>query len=174
MGDRFLLDSSVLIDLNATEPPVLAMISAHVGTLHLASTMLAEELPELSVDDCAALAIRIVEPSLEIVTAASIKLAGLSFHDRVCMLLAKENQWTCLTNDARLRRACKARSIAFQWGLEPVVELVKAGHLDRVKAKALIAALQIPDTQPGPLQGCRRRALSEGDRRLTLRSSSAT
>ena len=52
--------------------------------------MLAEELPELSVDDCAALAIRMVEPSLEIVTAASIKLAGLSFHDRVCMLLAKE------------------------------------------------------------------------------------
>jgi hypothetical protein len=58
------------------------------------------------------------------------------------MLLAHEKDWTCLTNDARLRRECKARAIAFQWGLEPVVELVKSGHLQRAKAKALIAALQ--------------------------------
>ena len=142
MRDLFVIDASVLIELNATAPSVLAMISTHVGTLHLASTMLKEELPELAADDCVALAIRIIEPSLEILAAASARIAGLSFHDRVCMLLARANQWTCLTNDTRLRRECKARSIAYQWGLEPVVELVRAGHLDRATARALIAALQ--------------------------------
>ena len=147
MADLFILDASVLIDLHATEPAVLALISTHVGALHLASTMHSEEVPTLSVDDCAALAIRIVEPSLEILATAAKKIPGLSFHDRVCMFLARERAWTCLTNDARLRRECKAREITFQWGLEPVVELVNAGHLERAKAKELIAALQ--ERSPG-------------------------
>ncbi len=142
MRDLFVLDASVLIDLTATEPSVLALISTRIGTLHIASTMLIDEVPELTVDDCTSLSIQVVDPSLEILAAAGTRIAGLSFHDRVCMLLAHEQRWTCLTNDARLRRECSARSIAFQWGLEPVVELVKAGHLERAKAKALIGALQ--------------------------------
>lgn len=141
MRDLYILDASVLIDLTATEPSVLALISTRVGTLHVASTMLREEVPELTVDECSSLSIQVLDPSLEILSAAATKIAGLSFHDRVCMLLAEEHRWTCLTNDARLRRECKARAIAFQWGLEPVVELVAAGHLERAKAKALIAAL---------------------------------
>jgi hypothetical protein len=139
--DLFVLDSSVLIDLHATEPAVLALISKHVGTLHIASSMLAEELPALSTDDCDALSIQVIEPPLAILTTAATKIAGLSFHDRVCMFLARANRWTCLTNDVRLRRECKARSVPFQWGLEPVIELVKGGHLNRAMAKALITAL---------------------------------
>jgi hypothetical protein len=139
--DLYILDASVLIDLTATEPSVLALISTRVGTLHIASTMLREEVPELTVDECTSLSIQVVDPSLAILTAAATKITGLSFHDRVCMLLAQQQRWTCLTNDARLRRECKARAIAFQWGLEPVVELVTNGHLERAKAKALIAAL---------------------------------
>lgn len=143
MRNLFVLDSSVLIDLHATEPAVLALISKHVGTLHVTSSMLAEELPALSADDCDALSIHVVEPPLKVLTTAAMKIAGLSFHDRVCMFLARENGWTCLTNDARLRRECKVRSIPFQWGLEPVIDLVKAGHFQRAKAKALITALHL-------------------------------
>lgn len=142
MGEPFVLDASVLIDVSAAAPSVLAMISKHVGTLHLASTMLREELPDLTADDCAALGIRVIDPALELLREAVARIAGLSFHDRVCLLLAERNAWTCLTNDARLRRECKARSVAFQWGLEPVVALVTAGHLDRPTAKALMVALQ--------------------------------
>lgn len=147
MADLFVLDASVLIDLQSTEPAVLPMISTHVGALHIASTMLSEEIPALSADDCTALAIRVVEPSIELLATAAAKIPGLSFHDRVCMFLARERDWTCLTNDARLRRECKARAISFQWGLEPVVELVSAGHFSRARAKALMAALQ--ERSPG-------------------------
>jgi predicted nucleic acid-binding protein len=145
--ELFLLDASVLIDLSVTAPSVLAAISTHVGTLHVASTMLTEEIPELSVDDCEELGVRVVEPELEILRSATERMPGLSFHDRVCLLLAERNTWTCLTNDARLRRECKRRAVAHQWGLEPVVALVAGHHLDRGSAKKLIGALQ--ERSPG-------------------------
>jgi hypothetical protein len=104
--------------------------------------MLTEEVPDLTSDDCDALGIRVVDPDLALLRDAVTKIAGLSFHDRVCLLLAERNAWTCLTNDAKLRRECKKRSIVHQWGLEPVVALVAGGNLDRAGAKALMAGLQ--------------------------------
>ena len=138
----FVLDASVLIDLRATEPAVLALISKHVGTLHVASTMLREEVPDSSADECDGLGIRVVEPELALLRSAAEKIAGLSFHDRVCMLLAEQHSWACLTNDVRLRKECKRRSIAHQWGLEPVVALVNSGRYETDRAKELMSALQ--------------------------------
>lgn len=138
----FVVDASVLIDLRATEPGVLALISNHIGKIHVASTMLREEVPDSSPDECDSYSIRVVEPDLDLLRLATQKIDGLSFHDRVCMLLAAQHSWVCLTNDVKLRKECKRRSIAHQWGLEPVVELVTGGHYERDRARALITALQ--------------------------------
>jgi hypothetical protein len=138
----FILDASVLIDLCAVDRPVLRLISKHVGQLHVSAPMLAEELPGLTADDCRDLEIVVVEPELDVLVAAAVRRPGLSFHDHLCLLLAKTRTWTCLTNDGRLRRECKSMSVMCQWGLDPVVALVIGRHLDRGHAKALLAALK--------------------------------
>ena len=139
----FIVDASVLIELCAVDRAVLRLISKHVGQLHVSAPMLADEVPALTAEDCRDLGIAVVEPDLDLLLRAAVRRPGLSFHDHLCLLLAKARTWICLTNDGRLRRECKAVGVTCQWGLDPVVELVTGGHLDRGHAKRLIVALKV-------------------------------
>jgi hypothetical protein len=49
--------------------------------------------------------------------------------DRFCFVVCKDNDWTCVSNDKALRRACESAGVAVLWSLELLLELVKLGHL---------------------------------------------
>jgi predicted nucleic acid-binding protein len=123
-----ILDACVLIDFWDADPSVLTLVARHIGPVHVAEDVLTEAV---QVDRAAAneVGLAIVEPTLEIMTIAARRRRGLSFQDHLCLLLAKKHEWTCVSNDARLRRACTEDGVGVLWGLELVARVVEARGL---------------------------------------------
>lgn len=132
-----IVDANVLIDLCEADRTVIRLISDHVGRVHVATPVLQEEVDQISDAEYLELGITAVEPPLEIAVDAVNRRSGLSFHDQLCLLLARENGWTCVTNDGRLRRECKQLDIPVLWGLETVALLVECGVLTAQAAGAI-------------------------------------
>jgi len=136
-----LVDADVLIDYLKTDESILQLAGCHVATLHVTSLTVAEEVDGLDGGRCARLGLRVVEPDLEQVVAAAGKRGPFSFHDVICLLVAKERAWNCLTNDKALRHACEAEGVGVTWGLELMVKLVATRHLTRLKAVEVAEAI---------------------------------
>lgn len=124
--ELLILDACVLIDYLDVEEAVLGEVAHHVGTVHVASSVL-REVGGLDNARAAALGIQVVEPELELLARAAVRRASLSFPDHVCLLLARERGWTCVTSDGALRRACLDDGVAVLWGLELLRLLVEQG-----------------------------------------------
>jgi predicted nucleic acid-binding protein len=132
-GDRafLLMDANVLIDFCKSDASVLALVSSEIGTVHIPRPLLEEEVEKLHHQDWTALGVVAVEPSLAMAAAAAVRRPGLSFHDVLCLLVAKEHGWTCVTNDVRLRRECRSERVPVLWGLELLLMLAERGVLSR-------------------------------------------
>jgi len=65
----------------------------------------------------------------------------LSFQDRICLLVAKEGGFTCVSNDRRLRMSCEAEGVPVLWGLELLVELVAARAIPAEAARDIAARI---------------------------------
>ena len=63
--------------------------------------------------------------------------------DKLCLVLARDNGWACLSNDGPLREACKAQGVSVVWGLEIMLWLVQARHLDADKAIEVAEAIHL-------------------------------
>ncbi len=59
----------------------------------------------------------------------------------MCLILARDQGWTCVTNDGRLRRACADEGVAVLWGLQLMVKLVEAGELSADDAISVAEAI---------------------------------
>lgn len=136
------LDANVLIDFCLTDRSIFRLVSRHLGEVRVPLPILEEEIAQLGADEWAGLGIAPIEPSLELLEAAVTRRAGLSFHDHLCLLLAREQGGRCVTNDGRLRRACVAEGVPALWGLELLALLVEARGLDRAEADRLAHAIQ--------------------------------
>ena len=105
--ELFILDACVLIDFVTTDAMLLKLTSEHVGTVHVASVVLGE-VDQLDESSAASLGLHVVEPSLDLSLDAAARGGALSFEDWVSLLVAKDNGWTCVTNDRRLRAECES------------------------------------------------------------------
>jgi hypothetical protein len=123
-----ILDACVLIDFCEVDVSVLGVISRALGAIHVASPVLAE-VTQLDESTAISNGLRVVEPPLSIFTDAAQKRGRLSVQDHLCLLLAKAEGWTCVSNDRALRAACSAEGVAVLWGLEMMGLAVERGHL---------------------------------------------
>lgn len=123
-----IIDANVLIDYALSDGTVLALAARHLGTLFVPRVVL-EEVEQLSEADCDALGLTLVDESFELLASAATKQGSLSFEDHVCLLLAKQEQWTCVTNDKRLQVECRREGVDVIRGLRLMIELVRAGGL---------------------------------------------
>lgn len=121
-------DANVLIDYASTDESVLTLASRHLGAVIVPSPVLAE-VDALDVMACDRLELRVVEPTLDQLLEAGAQRGRLSFEDRICLILARDGGWPCVTNDRRLRTACDAASVSVMWSLDLLVALVAAGQL---------------------------------------------
>lgn len=128
----FIADANVLIDYVKTNPEILGLVSKHVGPIYVVADVL-EEVDQLDVVQCHAIGLTIVEGSLAQMTEASQRGGPLSFEDKLCLILARDNGWSCLSNDGPLRDACKAQGVSVVWGLEIMLRLVEPGHASAAK-----------------------------------------
>lgn len=137
-----IMDANVLIDLCEADRTVIRLISDHVGHVHVPLPVLQEEVDQVDAAEYVELGIIPVDPPLQTAIDAATRRPGLSFHDHLCLLLARDNGWTCVTNDGRLRRECAAEKVPVLWGLETVVFLVDGGVLTAKAAQEIGLAIQ--------------------------------
>lgn len=137
-------DANVLIDYAMSAPNVVRLISKHIGKLYIASLVL-HELRQLGRADVEKLGIEVVEPAFgQIVEAAQIRQdkSALSGEDAICFIMARDNNWVCLTNDKPLRRVCLDQRIRCVWGLEIMLDLVSQEKLSAEKAHKIAQDIQ--------------------------------
>jgi len=137
-----IVDANVLIDYTNSDISVLALVSRHVGHIYVPSVIL-DEVDGLTEEDCLSLGFTVVDEPIEILLTAGETRGALSFEDHVCLLLAAENEWTCVSNDKPLHRACVDESVAVMWGLRLMLELVDANHLEKDSAIEVAEAIQV-------------------------------
>lgn len=124
----FIADANVLIDYAKTSPAILGLVAQHIGPVYVVADVL-EEVGQLDAVQCRAIGLTVVEANLTQLTEAAQPGGPLSFEDKLCLVLARDNDWTCLSNDKPLREACKAQGVTVVWGLEIMLALVESRHL---------------------------------------------
>ena len=137
-------DANVLIDYAKSAPEILRLISQHLQQLYVASPIL-EEVHDLSIEQIVALGIEIVEPTLEqLAEAAQLRQAkkSISGLDALCFIIARDQEWICLTNDRALRNHCVSCHVTCLWGIEIMTHLVESGQLTATKAFAIARSIQ--------------------------------
>ena len=139
MAVLFIVDANVLIDYEVSDRTVLALYSQHIGKVHVPQDI-ADEVTQLQQTDYDQLDLRIVQPSSAQYAEAGPRMPGVSFEDRLCFLMARDEGWTCISNDGPLRRLCDGNRIPVLWGLEPMLALIRRGHL------SADAAIQVAET----------------------------
>jgi len=139
---RFLIvDANVLIDYAATDKTILGLVNRSLGTVCIPRPVL-DEVTDFSEADCVSLGLRIVDGSVDQLLEAGKMRGRLSFHDRLCLILAQAEGWTCVTNDKALRRSCAEVSVPVLWGLELMIDLVLSGMLPRNAALEIASSIQ--------------------------------
>ena len=101
-----LADADVLIDYRDSDIAVLKDVGRRIARVAVLSHTL-DEVHDVTKEDCAALGIEVIEVETPMLLAAAEGEAQVSFNDRLCFLVCREQRWTCVTNDRALRR-CRA------------------------------------------------------------------
>ncbi|EIJ34506.1 hypothetical protein [Thiothrix nivea] len=141
-----IVDANVLIDYALADPSILGLASRCLGNVFIPRVIL-REVKQLDADDCERYGLTIVDEPLEILMqAANSRLGPLSNPDKVCLLLAKANQWICVTNEKPLHKFCKLENVETLWGLRLMLELVACQCLASDTAKRV--ALEIHRNNP--------------------------
>jgi len=135
------VDASVLIDYAKSDLDVLGMAARHLGKVHVPG-IIVDEVAQIDASKCADLGITVVEATDEQIQTAAQRRPGLSFQDNLCLLLARQNGWTCVSNDKRLRQACADDGLDVMWGLQMMVELIERGQLDAAEALRVARVMQ--------------------------------
>jgi hypothetical protein len=139
-GRILIVDANVLIDYASTDDTVLALASVHLGEIVVPRPVLGE-VDAMDEADCDRLGLRIVDPTLEQLLEAASQRGRLSFEDHVCLVVARDNGWTCVTSDGRLRAACVDVGIEVMWSLDLLVALVRVEALPADDAIAIASEL---------------------------------
>lgn len=135
------MDANILIDFCKCDKTIIKMICNYIGQIYLATPVL-DEIKEIDEGDCLEMGIILVEPELEVAMLAAGKKGPLSFQDNLCFLMAKQNGWTCVTNDKPLRRKCETERVPLFWGIELICILVESGGLPLKQATEIILEIK--------------------------------
>ncbi len=137
-------DANVLIDYAESAPDILRLICEHILQLYIPLTVL-KEVSQLNIQEVQALGIEIVEPKLsQIIEVSNIRelKPALSAQDAICFIMARDNDWACLTNDKPLRRLCSSQKVSCIWGLEIMHILVSSKAITAKKAYEIAQDIQ--------------------------------
>jgi len=132
----FIVDANVLIDFIEVDEAFLTLAVRHLGPIHVPRDVL-DEVSRMDEARCDRLGLIIAEGTVEQLLEAGATHGPLSYYDRLCFILARDQGWTCVTNDRRLRRECEAFDVDVMWGLQMILGVLAAGGLDAASALEL-------------------------------------
>jgi len=135
-----LVDANVLIDFCDADLTVLTLVARHLRPVRILRPLLSE-VSQLDPTECDRHALEVWEPSTDQLLAAAARRRSLSFADRLCLIVARDEAWACATNDKALRQECKVEGVPTRWGLEILIDLVEARQLGRTTAMDVATAI---------------------------------
>ena len=100
-----------------------------------------EEVHGLSLDDAVLLGLDVYDPPIESLAEAARMPLPLSEYDWLCLIVARDNRWTCVSNDKKLRSQCARAGVKTKWSLEPLLMLVEQRRLTRARAEKIAKAM---------------------------------
>lgn len=133
-------DSCVLIDYFRYGKDALLTLASSVRVV-VPDVLVADELSDFDTGELLDAGIEIIATPTELLTEAMSRSRPLSFYDWTCFLLAKNERWTLVTNDAKLKRQCDTSDVRARWGLWPLVNIVKAGLFSKERAADIVQAM---------------------------------
>ena len=136
-----LADADVLIDYRDSELAILKLVAQHLGRVAVISSVL-DEVRGVTATECARLGVDVINVETDRMLQAAEIESGVSFNDRLCLVVCREEEWTCVTNDGALRRLCKHHDVKTRFGLRLMVDLVAAGALTRRRAVSVARRMQ--------------------------------
>ena len=126
-------DANVLIDFVETDIEILRLLRKHLWPVYVLEAVLAE-VPGLNKSRVQELGLLVVEPSLRAFQFAAKRGGPLSARDRLCLAVAREMGWGCLTNDRPLEKACEREAIPVIRGLQSLLLLRECSAITRQRA----------------------------------------
>ena len=138
--ELLLVDADVLIDYADADVSVLGLAARLVGSVYVVRSVL-DEVTQLPESECDRLGVQIVEPTLDQLLEAGAARGRLSFNDRLSLIVARDAEWTCVSNDRALRKACAESKVPVWWGLQLMLALVRVGQLESDTALAVAWAI---------------------------------
>ncbi len=129
-------DASVLIDYILTEPKILKLFSKHCLQIYVTIATL-QEVQQILPGQAESLGLLTFEPSINQLQEASKRNGPLSFQDRLCFILSRDNNWPCISSDKKLISECDKIGTGAIWGLNLMKVLVEKGHLGKKEAIAI-------------------------------------
>ncbi len=133
-------DGGILADFVEADMSVLRLTAKHLGPLRIPSPV----LPQVKGIDgfaCRRLGLEVVECTTEQLLEAGRWKAGLSFEDRICLIVARDGNSACVTNEVVLQKACVQNGIVTLWGPDLVAELRRRLHISSGKAEKVLRSL---------------------------------
>jgi hypothetical protein len=133
-------DACVLIDYAKSAKDVLRILTRSVRVV-VPRILLVEEVHDLTVDEAVSLGLEIVDAPIEMLDEATRMPRPLSNYDWLCLILARDNSWICVSNDKRLRAECNSIGVDVQWSLDPVLMLVRQNKISKQHAEKTVRAM---------------------------------
>lgn len=120
----YVIDANVLIDYLECAPVVITTVARTLGPVHVPRAVYDEVCDEARFPDRVAvlrqLSLCIHDESTEQLLEAGLLAEShgrLSFQDALCLVVARDLRFSCITNDKPLRSKCGAIGVEVVWGL---------------------------------------------------------
>ena len=130
-----LADADVLIDYRDSELAILNLVARHLGRVAVISSVL-DEVRGVTATECARLGVDVIDVETDRMLQAAEIESGVSFNDRLCLIVCREEGWTCVTNDGALRRLCKLHDVKTRFGL--VIRILLAAQLHQFRENRML------------------------------------
>ena len=123
-------DANVLIDYFDNNKSIISKCTAHNYEIHVPRQIL-EEIRQMDETAAVLIGLKIYEPTLAQLLEAKSLNGPLSFQDWLCLIISRDEGWTCLTNEKALYKKCQVESIEVIRGFSIMYELCKNGQLSK-------------------------------------------
>jgi hypothetical protein len=137
----FVTEACALLDLIDADSSIVSLASSRLGQILIPDVVLST-VGSLDEAECSRLGVQVCECEVERLERATDSRQGLSFEDRVCLLIAREEGWTILTHERVVRAACDADGIASACAFDLVRLLQEGGHITPTWAVSVASNLR--------------------------------
>lgn len=136
-----LVHADVLIGYLQSDLATLGLVAQHVGPVVVLKSVV-DDVRGLTGIQCGCVGITMATAETVRMFQAGAIESNVSFNDRLCLVMCREERWTCVTDDRVLCRLCQRHGVATRCGLGLMVDLVAAGVLTNQRAAAIAHKVQ--------------------------------